>query len=131
MLDGTVLAIVVRSDFEPQGIEFITDNSEELQLGVMLRSQSTPVELHKHLPVDRQLKSTKEFIWIRFGHCEIRVFSDVDEEMYRQFELFTGDCVLLLAAKHSIDFLIPSSLLEIKQGPYIQVFDKAFYQKSL
>lgn len=120
---GGVLALVVRSNFKVDGVEFVTDPGNSLQLGLMSRTSATPALAHVHLAVERQVHDTQEVLLIRSGSCLVSIF-DTRGEMMSKVHLFVGDVILLISGGHGIEFEDDCELLEIKQGPYVAAVDK-------
>ena len=60
-----LLAIILRSDFKKDGIEFFTPNDFSQQLGYMKRGQGYEIKPHVHNPVKRSVYYTKEVLFIK------------------------------------------------------------------
>jgi hypothetical protein len=126
ILNEELLALVVRAGSRSDSVNFVTSPELSLQLGLMYRTSETPVKLHKHNSIMRQVDSTLEFILIQDGECLVRLFSE--SKSYCEISLLTGDCILIVCSTHSITFSKPTYLLEIKQGPYLADRDKVFIE---
>ena len=124
-IEGELCGICVRSTYIPEGITFVTEKSESLQLGLMLRTMNDPVKLHHHHPVHRKIVGTSEFLLLRQGSCSIKIINRFESKIINMNE---GDCILLLKGDHKIDFHEDTILLEIKQGPYLDGKDKEFLE---
>jgi hypothetical protein len=120
---GGMLALVVRSNFKVDGVEFFTGPENSLQLGLMSRTSATPARPHVHLPVERQVHDTQEVLLIRSGTCLVSIY-DSQGEPVSEVRLYSGDVILLVSGGHGIDFEQDCELLEIKQGPYVAAIDK-------
>lgn len=124
--NGLVYAYLIHSNFTSEGVNFITDNNSEFQLGIMSRDTSTPVMPHLHNEIERKVKTTSEFLNFRKGKAIIRIRAHANTEDVA-FEVVQGDSVLFTGIGiHSVDFLEPTQLLEIKQGPYDPKLDKIY-----
>jgi hypothetical protein len=123
-INGNLLAIIIRANDRSDSIEFITPNNLSFQLGLMFRNPSTPVKLHQHKARTRVIEATLEFLLVQDGQCILKIYSEEFVDYFREVELNTGDSALLISGKHSIKFVKPTHLLEVKQGPYSREDDK-------
>lgn len=124
--NGLIYAYLIHSNFVSEGVNFITDNNSEFQLGIMSRDKNTPVLPHLHNEIERKVKTTSEFLNFRKGKAIVRIRAHAKTEEIA-FEVVKGDSVLFTGIGiHSVDFLEPTQLLEIKQGPYDPKLDKIY-----
>jgi hypothetical protein len=113
-----LLAIILREEYEPDSIEFLTTNDQSLQLGVMRRPRGHVIEPHVHKPVPRQVLDGYEALFIARGRLEVTFFSD-RRELVTTRELRQGDCILLMTGGHGFRMLEDCKMIEVKQGPYL------------
>jgi hypothetical protein len=113
-----LLAIILREEYEPDSIEFLTTNDQSLQLGVMRRPRGHVIEPHVHKPVPRQVRDGYEALFIARGRVEVTFFSD-RRELVTTRELRQGDCILLMTGGHGFRMLEDCKMIEVKQGPYV------------
>jgi hypothetical protein len=121
--DGQAIALFVPSQYRVNGIEFLTNQENNFQLGLMLRDQTTPVAPHIHNRVERSILGTQEFLYVQEGSMEVSLYDAVGN-LLKSLTVCTGDFILLISGGHSIEFLEPCRLIELKQGPYTQAVDK-------
>jgi len=127
--EGTILAILLSSKFEKDGIEFFTPDNFSQQLGYMKRPAGYEIEPHVHKLVVREVSYTLETIFVKRGRLEVDLYS-ADKVFVATEELETGDVILLAAGGHGFRFTEESELVEIKQGPYISFeVDKERFEK--
>ena len=122
-----LLAIIIRSDFSKQGIEFFTPNNFSQQLGYMNRPKGYVIEPHRHNLVPREVVQTQEVLLIRSGKVRVDFYDD-DQHYYESKELNPGDVILLAAGGHGFEMLEPSEMIEVKQGPYVSERDKVRFE---
>lgn len=126
---GVVLAIILSSKFEKDGIEFFTPDEFSQQLGYMKRPAGYEIEPHVHNLVVREVQYTLETIFVKRGCVEVDLYSN-EKEYVESVSLQGGDVILLAAGGHGFRFTEESELIEIKQGPYISFeVDKERFQK--
>jgi hypothetical protein len=117
--DGeSIIAVIIKKDFEKNGIEFFTPNEFSQQLGYMKRPKDYKIAPHVHKLVVREIQYTQETILVKSGRIRVDLFSN-DKKFLSSEELTAGDVILLAAGGHGFEFLDESELIEIKQGPYI------------
>lgn len=116
--NGRLLALIVRADYNPDGIEFITPETFKQQVGFIVYDENRDIEPHIHHEMPRSLKGTSEVLILKKGHVRVDFYSQ--EKEYRESrELFPGDILILVSGGHGFHFYQHSVFLEIKQGPYI------------
>jgi hypothetical protein len=128
IIDKDILyAIIVRSDFKKEGIEFFTPNEFSQQLGYMNRPKNYIIDPHVHIRTTKESSYTQEVLIIRSG--KIRVDFYTPEMQYFASEVLNqGDVILLADGGHGFEMLEPTEIFEIKQGPYNADIDKKRFE---
>lgn len=121
--DGVELALILRSSYRADGIEFFTSDASTLQLGYMHRPKDYVITPHLHRPVARQVYYTEEVLFVRSGRVRVD-FYDEEQNYFDSTTLETGDVVLLARGGHGFEILEPCEIIEVKQGPYVGDSDK-------
>lgn len=124
---GIVIAIIVRKGYCREGIEFLTPNDYSLQLGHMMRPVGYEVIPHTHNPVRRETYGTQEALFIKSGVVRIDFYS-FEREYLESRELSEGDIILLAGAGHGIKVLEAATIVEVKNGPFIEGADKGRFE---
>lgn len=116
MVDGNILAIVVRNTFREAGCNFFTPDEFPFQLGIHIREAKTHIQAHKHVPF-KELKDipAQEFFYVEQGKVEVGLF--YRDALHSKVVLNKGDSIVLNCA-HDVTFLEATKMLELKQGPY-------------
>jgi len=127
---GRELAVIVRSGFHKDGIEFFTPGSYSQQIGYMNRPAGYSIAPHVHNPVAREVHYTNEVLFIRSGRLRIDFYAD-DREYLESTVLTTGDVILLARGGHGFEMLEPTEIIEVKQGPYAGDQDKTRFEAVL
>jgi hypothetical protein len=117
------LALIIRSLYHKDGIEFFTPDAYSQQLGYMNRPQGYVIPPHVHNPVVREVHFTKEVIFIKSGKVRIDFYDD-NQNYIESRILYQGDAVLLAYGGHGFEMLEASEIIEVKQGPYAGETDK-------
>ena len=129
LVRGRELAIIVRAEYVADGIEFFTDDAAPQQLGYMNRPAGYVIDPHLHLTAVREVSVTQEVLFVRKGKIRIDFFDD-DQSYLESRELVSGDAVLLAHGGHGISIIEPTEMLEVKQGPYMNLGDKARFKSD-
>ncbi len=127
MHGAELLAIIVRSGFSRDGIDFFTPPSFSQQLAYMNRPAGYTIAPHVHLPVQRALVGTQEVLLVRSGRVRID-FYDHSQAYVVSRVLTAGDVVLLAGGGHGFEMLEATEMVEIKQGPYSPDADKRRFE---
>ena len=75
-IDNKVLCIILRANFNIDGIRFFTSDNFSQQLGYMNRPQGYVIPPHVHNPVPRQVQFTKEVLFIKSGRLRVDFYDD-------------------------------------------------------
>jgi len=120
---GRTLAMLLRTSFKTDGIQFFTPDDFSQQLAYMNRPQGYVIAPHVHNPVPREVHFTKEVLFIKSGKVRVDFYDD-DQNYLESRVLFQGDVVLLAFGGHGFEMLEASEIIEVKQGPYAGEADK-------
>lgn len=117
------LALIIRHSFYKEGIEFFTPGTYSQQIGYMNRPAGYVIPPHVHNPVVREVLYTKEVLLIKSGLLRVDFYSDA--QIYLESTILeTGDVILLAYGGHGFEMLVPTEIIEVKQGPYAGDQDK-------
>jgi hypothetical protein len=99
-----LLALILRSGYESEGIQFFTPNHFSQQLGYMNRPKGFIITPHLHNIVNRDVELTQEVLFIKSGSVKMDIF-DLDKKFIKSCVLNKGDVVLLSAGGHGFTML--------------------------
>ncbi|WP_233130350.1 hypothetical protein [Synechococcus sp. 1G10] len=121
------MAVILRSRYESEGIQFFTPDDFSQQLGYMNRPQGYVIPPHVHNPVPREVQYTKEVLFIKTGRVRVDFYSD--DQIYIESRILeSGDVILLAYGGHGFEMLEPTEMIEVKQGPYAGGQDKTRFE---
>ena len=126
-LDGKIIALIIRSNFSKDGIEFFTPNDFSQQLGYMKREKGYQIVPHIHNSISREVMLTQEILFIKSGKVRVDLYDD-HKKYYESRILTRGDVILLANSGHGITILEESEMIEVKQGPYLEKDDKVRFK---
>lgn len=121
--EGQTIAMIVRRDFHVDGIKFLSPTDFALQLGHMSRPIGYQVVPHIHNPVERHTVGTQEVLFIKKGIIRVDFYA-FDQRYLESRILSQGDLILLAGAGHGVEVLEDATIVEVKNGPFIEGADK-------
>ena len=121
--EGRQLAVIIRSSFKKDGIEFFTPHDYSQQLGYMKRPMGYVIPAHVHNSVPREVSYTSEALFIKSGRIRVD-FYGIDRCYLESSILETGDVILLASCGHGFEMLEETEIVEVRQGPYVGEQDK-------
>ena len=121
--DNVEYAIIIRSSYSAEGIQFFTPDEYSQQLAYMNRPTGYVIEPHRHNHIQRSVEVTQEVLFIKSGRVRVNFYED-NNIYVRSAELSAGDVILMASGGHGIDVLEATEMIEVKQGPYLGDKDK-------
>jgi hypothetical protein len=128
LLSGNqIIAIIIRHEFEKDGIEFFTPGEFSQQIGYMKHKAGDTIQEHVHVLHHRDVNYTQETLLVKKGRVKVN-FYNPDESFFTSCVLKTGDVILLASGGHGFEFLEETEMIEVKQGPYCSDMDKVRFE---
>ena len=115
--DGRIIAIVVRRDFEKEGVNFISKDDFPLQLGVSGYRKGATIKAHFHIEKEIKINKIQEVVHIESGRTRVNLY-DLDGKKFKSVELSDDDTILFVDGGHGFEMLEDTRIIEVKQGPY-------------
>ena len=122
-----LLAIILRTSFHKEGIDFFTPSDFSQQLGYMNRGKGYKIQPHIHNKVERTIDYTQEVLFVKNGLVRVD-FYKTDKTYYISKLLNKGDVILLSFGGHGFEMLEDSEIIEVKQGPFAGNIDKSRFK---
>ena len=126
--NNQLLSVIIRAEYQKEGISFFTPQNFSQQLGYMNRPKGYVIPPHVHNLVPREVSLTQEVLYIKSGKVRVDFYDD--DKNYLQSTLVSkGDVILLARGGHGFEMLEQSEMIEIKQGPYCGEEDKVRFDQ--
>ena len=125
--DEKLLAIILRTSFQKEGIDFFTPSDFSQQLGYMKRCRGYKIQPHIHNKIERTIEYTQEVLFIKSGLVRVD-FYKTDKTYFKSKILHAGDVILLSFGGHGFEMMQDSEIIEVKQGPFAGNIDKSRFQ---
>ena len=122
-----LLAVIIRANYNKEGISFFTPDNFSQQLGYMNRPEGYIIPPHVHNLVPREVSLTQEVLYIKSGKVRVDFYDDTQNYLHSTI-VNTGDVILLANGGHGFEMLAQSEIIEIKQGPYCGEEDKVRFE---
>lgn len=123
VFDNELIAIIVTSDYQKDGISFFTPDDFSQQLAFMKHLKGHIIQPHIHNICERHVNYTQEVLVIKKGKLRVD-FYDKNKIYKESYILQEGDVILLASGGHGFEVLEDIEMFEIKQGPYVGEKDK-------
>lgn len=114
---GKLVASVLRAEHPIDNLAFITDEQQPLQVGVHDKPAGIQLKPHIHLSNTKVISEIQEVLYIISGRVLCTLYT-IDGQVIERIELKTGDSIFLASMGHGFEFLEPTRIFEVKQGPY-------------
>lgn len=122
-----LLAIILKSNYQCQGVEFLTPNEYSQQLAYMHHPEGKVIDAHVHNLVHRNVVLTQEVLFIKKGVLRVDFYDDYKDYLESHI-LEAGDAILLTSGGHGFKVLEEVEMIEVKQGPYSGDMDKTKFE---
>ena len=120
--DGNIMAIVIPTTHQANGIEFFTKDEDYMQVACMGHPAGHKIDPHYHNKFPRTVDYTCESLIIRRGRLKVTLYDDL--KPIHVFQIGSGDILTMYSGGHGFDVVEDVDMVEIKQGPYLGVNDK-------
>lgn len=123
VFNGELFAIIIRNNYDKEGITFFTDETLSQQLAYMNHPKGKLIQPHIHKPIERTVAYTQEVLIIKEGTLKVDFYSE--EQTFLESTLLNkGDTILLIKGGHGFSVIEDVKMIEVKQGPYAGDKDK-------
>ncbi|EEP61036.1 cupin domain-containing protein [Sulfurihydrogenibium yellowstonense] len=122
-----ILAIIIKRNFQKDGIEFFTPDDFSQQLAYMKRPKGYIIKPHVHNIVERKVRYTQEVLFIKKGKVRVDFYDD-ERNYLKSIILEEGDVILLAHGGHGFEMIEETEIIEVKQGPYAGDMDKIRFE---
>ncbi len=122
-----LLAMIIRNNYECEGVDFITPNEYSQQVAYMHHPTGKVIDAHVHNLVHRNVVLTQEVLFVKKGILRVD-FNDEYEDYLESRDLHAGDIILLVSGGHGFHVIEEVEMIEVKQGPYSGDQDKKRFE---
>lgn len=122
IFDGKkLISIIFRNNFKDIKSNFVTKESQPLQVGIHQTLAKKVLSKHKHKAIKIADKiKCHEVLIVQIGYLLISFYSK-DDKLITTKKISSGDGILVMEAVHQVTLSKNSKVIEIKQGPYTEI----------
>lgn len=119
-LDGNLLAMIVRANSVEDGVNFVTNPDDGMQVGFVRYKSMHVIEPHRHSPRNPIQATCTEVLAVRHGRVQVHFYPvHLLSPVYCQSRILApGDVLIQLAGGHGFMMLEDVEMMEVKTGPY-------------
>ena len=122
--DGILYAFYLRSGDWGEGLNFISDDDDFIQVGLWNYQADKKLGPHRHVTNERKISSTQEVIFVKRGSLKAIIFDENDQPI-ESITLGSGDLLVALFGGHGYRILEDGTqVLEVKNGPFTGLDDR-------
>lgn len=119
VVENVVLARHITADDIMPGLNFFSEDSEYIQVGVWGHyEKGKHLQEHIHHAFPRTANRTCETLYVMRGSVEAKIY-DLEEKLVDTVLVCKGEILVLLECGHGYEILEDdTTVLEVKNGPY-------------
>lgn len=118
-VNGKKFATYFSTQGTPDGLTFLTADSDFIQVGLWHYGKGKSLAAHNHNFVERSINRTQEFIFVCKGSLKSSIYDEEDRLIHIQ-TLKAGEGLIVFEGGHGYDILEEGTLvIETKNGPYV------------
>ena len=117
-----IMAFVIKRNHQSEGINFLSDEKDYLQVATMSHKSGHIILPHYHNKIPRQVDMTCEALIIKKGTLKVNLYEN--KSIVHSFTVSSGDILILLSGGHGFEVIDDVDMVEIKQGPFMGLADK-------
>ena len=121
--NGTLYAKVIRSTYQANDTEFFTENTDEIQFGIISYPKNHKTGAHYHNHLNKQSNQIDEILIVQQGSARVD-FYNKEGNYIKSTEIFKDDTIIIFKGGHNITFYEDTKVLAIKSGVYEQKSSK-------
>jgi hypothetical protein len=110
-------AKIIRAGHQVSGTEFFTEESSEIQFGIINYSKNHKTGAHCHNSSSKKTTQLDEILMVQEGTARVDFYNSKGEYIVSS-EIFKGDILIIFKGGHNIIFNEDTKVYAIKKGAY-------------
>ena len=116
-----IARIIRKTDTEINGLNFFSEDSENIQASIWNHELGKVLPSHTHKPLPRNTIGTHEMIFVIKGRLHVDLYG-ASNQLLIETDLNEGDILICIRGGHGYEILEQNTkILEVKNGPYYGV----------
>ena len=120
--------IIYPNKFKKKGVHFASPNNFTKQVGILNFPKNHFIRPHKHTRYLRKIYRTSEVLFVKKGKLRVDFYNNQKKYLFSKI-VEKDNIIILNEGSHGFKILQNSSIIEIKQGPFIKILDKTRFNK--
>ena len=112
-------AKIIRANYQTQDTEFFTDDSSEVQFGVITFPKDHKTGAHCHNASSKKATQLDEILIVQNGSMRVDFYNTKGEYIVSS-EVFQGDILIIFKGGHNLIFYENTKVYAIKNGAYVK-----------
>lgn len=121
--NNVVYAKIIRANSRPDESMFFTDETCEIQFGIVNYTKNHKTGAHYHNHLDSEKSRVDEIIIVQKGSMRIDFYNEKGAYI-KSIEAFENDIVIMYQGGHNVTFYDDTKIFLIKPGAYQKENDK-------
>ena len=114
--------------YKKRGIQFITPNHFNIQVGFINHNKNYTIIPHIHKNYLRKINKTSEVIFVKKGVLRVDFYNFKKKYLFSKI-LKKNNIIILIEGSHGFKVIKKCSLIEVKQGPFKASLDKEKFKQ--
>lgn len=113
-----VYCIILRSNYNKEGVNFFTEQSDRMQIGSLNYKKGKLIEPHFHKKISRVSQKCAETIFVKKGKLKVNFYDPKNFDFLEYKILGPNDVILINDGAHGFEVIDDVEMIEVKLGPY-------------
>ena len=118
-IENKLYALIVRNGQSTNGIQFLTENDQSLQLAHIDYKKDFEIKAHFHQKWDRKIEQTAEVLFIKKGKLRVDFYNEKSDYFFSKI-VSEKDTLITFCGGHGFKVLEEVQMVEVKQGPFLK-----------
>ena len=127
-----VFALLIKKEkqFKKNGVNFLTNNKDLIQLGFLKHKKNHKIKSHIHNKNRRIINYCSEVLIVKSGKLKVIFYNNKGLRINVERILKKDDIIILFKGGHGFEILKDCKIIEIKQSPYNSQVDKVIFDEK-
>tara|TARA_X000000368_G_C22990614_1_gene694166 strand:- start:601 stop:1011 length:411 start_codon:yes stop_codon:yes gene_type:complete len=115
--DDLHIASIVRPELSDEGLTFLTEDENFIQVGIWNYKKDTRLDTHYHNTFPRESTKTNETVYVVKGTIKCNLYKETGEEV-SSHTIESGEMIVQFNGAHEYLIIDDAVVIETKNGPY-------------
>ena len=115
--DDIHIASIVRPELSDEGLTFLTEDENFIQVGIWNYKKDIRLDTHYHNTFPRESTKTNETVYVVKGTIKCNLYKETGEEV-SSHTIESGEMIVQFNGAHEYFIIDDALVIETKNGPY-------------